>query len=98
MQALAMGGYGGYVWSAFGFTLISMIGLLWLSWRAQRRRADELAALRSIVRSGSGSDTAGRTPPRRLVATRPARSQSVATPSAEPGSRGFAASGPSSGT
>lgn len=95
-----MGGYGGYVWAAFGFTLISMIGLLWLSWRAQRRRADELAALRSIVRSGvrSGSDTAGRTPPRRLVATRPGRSQSVATLSAEPGSRGLAASGPSSGT
>lgn len=100
MQALAMGGYGGYVWGAFGFTLISMIGLLWQSWRAQRRRADELAALRSTVRSGGrrDSDTTDGAPPRRLVATRPTISQSLATPPAEPGPHGFAASGPSTGT
>ena len=68
MGALTMGGYGGYVWSAFGFAVLSMGGLLWQSWRAQARRAQELQALRSTVRGGEG--TPGRRP-RRLVAIKP---------------------------
>jgi heme exporter protein CcmD len=75
VQALAMGGYGGYVWAAFGFTLISMVTLLWQSWRAQQRRADELAALRHTVRAsrpGQGSAPAAAATGRRLVATKPA--------------------------
>lgn len=64
-EMLSMGGYGGYVWAAFGFTIVVMTGLLWQSWRAQRRRAAELAELRSTIRGGSR-------PRRRLVATRPA--------------------------
>jgi heme exporter protein CcmD len=63
-----MGGYGGYVWSAFGFALISMGGLLWQSWRAQARRSEELKSLRSTIR-GSSDLSERRT--RRLVATRP---------------------------
>jgi heme exporter protein CcmD len=73
LQALAMGGYGGYVWAAFGFTLISMIALLWHSWRAQQRRADELATLRSAVRGGRPGqlDAQAATTGRRLVAAKP---------------------------
>lgn len=105
VQALAMGGYGGYVWAAFGFTLISMIGLLWQSWRAQQQRAEELAALRSTVRgaarrSGEQPDDA---PTRRLVATKPMGRNAIAPsePSIEPvppGGHGFATSRPPSGT
>jgi heme exporter protein CcmD len=76
-----MGGYGGYVWTAFGFTLLSMGGLLWQSWRAQARRTEELKALRSTVRGG-GEDSVERRP-RRLVATKPDTvpdSDSLATP------------------
>lgn len=103
MQALAMGGYGGYVWAAFGFTLISMIGLLWQSWRAQHRRTGELAALRSTVRgSGRGARPQGEQPaetaPRRLVATKPARRGGDAAEPEAPPAPGFAATRPSSGT
>ena len=64
-----MGGYGGYVWSAFGFALVSMGGLLWQSWRAQARRTTELTALRSKLRGAA--DPGVRRQPRRLVATKP---------------------------
>lgn len=75
MQALAMGGYGAYVWAAFGFTLISMVALLWQSWRAQQRRTDELAAMRNAVRArrpGQASSPVAEASSRRLVATKPA--------------------------
>lgn len=81
-----MGGYGGYVWSAFGFALISMAGLLWLSWRAQARRSEELRALRESLRGRTAGDAV--LPPRRLVATEPesrARPDSLATPGSAPG-------------
>ena len=106
MQALAMGGYGGYVWAAFGFTLISMIGLLWQSWRAQQRRADELASLRSTVRGGAPRplEPVDGPPARRLVATKPAKAlPQTATRQADgPGDvaapHGFAASRRPSGS
>jgi len=82
-----MGGYGGYVWSAFGFALISMGGLLWQSWRAQARRTEELKALRSTIRGAAGATTARQ--PRRLVATKP---------EGEPGADNFASPGSASGT
>ncbi|HRY24041.1 MAG: heme exporter protein CcmD [Geminicoccaceae bacterium] len=65
MEFIEMGGYGGYVWSAFGFTLVLTLGLAWQSWRQQRQRGTELMELRRRVRSGD----AGR-PVRRLVAVR----------------------------
>lgn len=52
-----MGGYGAYVWSAWGFAALAMIALLVQSLRLARRRTAELEELRSRMR------TAGR--PRR---------------------------------
>ena len=51
-EFLAMGGYAGYVWSAFGFTFVVMIGLLVQSWRLARRRERELSELRARLRPG----------------------------------------------
>ena len=47
---LAMGGYGAFVWSAFGVTALILLGLLWQSVRAAKAREAELAQLRSVVR------------------------------------------------
>ncbi|UPQ87194.1 heme exporter protein CcmD [Vibrio sinaloensis] len=41
---LAMGGYAGYVWSAFGITFAAMITLLWVSVRRGRRLLSEVQA------------------------------------------------------
>jgi heme exporter protein D len=48
----AMGGYGAYVWPAFGFAVAVLLGLLWQSWRAARSRDVELEQLRRLVRPG----------------------------------------------
>ena len=48
----AMGGYGAYVWPAFGFAAAVLTGLLWQSWRAARSREAELEPLRRMVRPG----------------------------------------------
>lgn len=47
-----MGGYGAYVWSAFGFAALVLVGLLVQSWRAASRREAELERLRRTVRAG----------------------------------------------
>ncbi len=47
---LAMGGYAAFVWPAFGFAAVVLIGLLAQSWRAARRREAELEQLRRAVR------------------------------------------------
>lgn len=39
---LAMGGYGAYVWSAFGVSLGSLVVLFAASWQQSRRRRAEL--------------------------------------------------------
>jgi heme exporter protein D len=44
---LDMGGYGGYVWPAFGITVLVLLGLLLASLRSLRAREDALAALQS---------------------------------------------------
>jgi heme exporter protein D len=49
----AMGGYGAYVWPAFGFAAAVLLGLLWHSWRAARGGEAELEQLRRIARPGS---------------------------------------------
>jgi len=41
-----MGGYGAYVWAAFGTTIVLLAALLWQSWRFARKRTAELEALR----------------------------------------------------
>lgn len=86
-----MGGYGGYVWSAFGFALISMGGLLWQSWRAQARRSEELKNLRSTVRGASEASSGHR--PRRLVTTKPG-----AEPDTRPDAESLASPGSASGS
>ena len=48
----AMGGYGAYVWPAFGFAAAVLLGLLWQSWRAARSREAELEQLRRLARPG----------------------------------------------
>ena len=45
-----MGGYGPYVWAAFGFAALVLVALLLQSWRAARRRQAELDQLRHMVR------------------------------------------------
>jgi heme exporter protein D len=49
-EFLAMGGYAAYVWAAFGFAALVLLGLLVQSWRAARRRQAELDRLRHIAR------------------------------------------------
>ena len=51
-EFFAMGGYGAYVWPAFGFAAAVLLGLLGQSWRAARSRAAELERLRRLVRPG----------------------------------------------
>jgi heme exporter protein D len=46
-EFLAMGGYGAYVWSAFGFTMVVLAGLLWQSIRFARKQAHLLARLQA---------------------------------------------------
>ena len=58
---LSMGGYGAYVWSAFGFAAVLMVALLWHSITAARGRQVELEELRQRVR------------PRREARTKPLR-------------------------
>jgi heme exporter protein D len=51
-EFLAMGGYAAYVWSAFGFALVVLLGLLAQSWKAAHQREAELDQLRQLVRAG----------------------------------------------
>lgn len=66
-QLLAMGGYGAYVWAAFGITAVIMAGLFWQSGRAARKEAVVFERLRELQRAQA---------PRRrrpLVAERPSQ-------------------------
>lgn len=40
-----MGGYGAFIWPAYGVVALLMIGFWLAAWRDLRRRRDELAAL-----------------------------------------------------
>jgi len=42
---IAMGGYAGFVWPAYGVAVIVLGGLAALSWRRHRRSGDALARL-----------------------------------------------------
>jgi heme exporter protein D len=59
-----MGGYGAFVWSAYGFATIVLVGLFVQSWRGARRKEAELAELRLRVRPARAR------PARPLVARR----------------------------
>jgi len=45
-----MGGYGGYVWPAWGVAVLVMGGLALSAWRTLRARERELELLRQAVR------------------------------------------------
>lgn len=49
-EFLSMGGYGAYVWSAFGFTALLMIVLLVQSWLGARRKEREFEELKRTMR------------------------------------------------
>jgi heme exporter protein D len=44
-EFFAMGGYAGFIWSAYGGAALILIGLLVLSWKDLRARQAEVAAL-----------------------------------------------------
>ncbi len=51
----SMGGYGGYVWSAYGISFVVLAALIFKSWR------DYLSAKRRVRELGEGPEK-GRTP------------------------------------
>ena len=52
---LAMGGYAGYVWAAYGFAALVLIALLVQSWRGALRREAELEQVRRLARPARAS-------------------------------------------
>jgi heme exporter protein D len=62
-EFFAMGGYAAYVWPAFGFAALVLVGLLAQSWAASRRREAEFEQLRRL----SGPQRRGRPEARRPV-------------------------------
>ena len=49
-QFLAMGGYGAYIWPAYGIAVVILLALLIDSLRSARHREAQLAALRKTRR------------------------------------------------
>jgi heme exporter protein D len=47
-EYLAMGGYGAFIWPAYGVAAILMVGVLILSWKSMRQRE----ALVEVLRAG----------------------------------------------
>jgi len=43
----AMGGYGAFIWPAYGGAAILMAGILIMSWRSMRRREELVETLRA---------------------------------------------------
>jgi len=48
-EFLAMGGYAGFVWPAYGLSAAVMIGLLVAAWRRLRRAEADLARVRGAT-------------------------------------------------
>lgn len=42
---LAMGGYGAFIWPAYGVSLLALIAIVWQSWAAWRAAKKKLDAL-----------------------------------------------------
>lgn len=42
---LAMGGYGAFIWPAYGVSALALIGIAWQSWAAWRAAKKKLDAL-----------------------------------------------------
>ena len=73
----AMGGYGAYVWAAFGFAGVVLIGLLVQSLAQARRREHEFERLRAVARPAQRTARPART----------ARRAAPASAGAAPGER-----------
>ena len=41
-EIIHMGGYGNYVWSAFGLTFVVLLATVWLTKRSQQQTRDRL--------------------------------------------------------
>jgi heme exporter protein D len=78
---LAMGGYGAYVWSAYGFAAAVLIALLVQSWRSARRREAEFEQVRRVARPARASRAKLR-PAQASVANPPRRAE-LAHPTTE---------------
>ncbi len=50
-EFLAMGGYGPYVWAAYGFSLAALVALFWQSWYRARKRTAEAERIKAERRS-----------------------------------------------
>jgi heme exporter protein D len=61
-QFFAMGGYAAYVWPAFGFAALVLVGLLAQSWYAARRREAEFEQLKRLAGPQRRSRSAARRP------------------------------------
>jgi heme exporter protein D len=46
-EYLAMGGYGAFIWPAYGVAAILMVGVLILSWKSMRQREALVEELRA---------------------------------------------------
>jgi heme exporter protein D len=46
-EFIAMGGYGAFIWPAYGVAAILMAGVLILSWKGMRRREALVESLRA---------------------------------------------------
>ncbi len=58
ISALAhMGGYGGYVWPAYGISILVLLGVLVASVMGARSAEAELEALQRIRRANRGTET-----------------------------------------
>jgi len=49
-EFLAMGGYGAFIWPAYGAAAILMVGVLVMSWRSMRQREALVSSLRASRR------------------------------------------------
>ncbi len=66
----AMGGYGAFIWPAYGVSALALIGIVWQSWAAWRAASKKLDALESgtahealdLCRAGCGFLVAGHRP------------------------------------
>jgi len=55
-EFLAMGGYGAYVWSAYGITALVLVANALAAWRGERRALAELQ--RRLSGAGADNDPA----------------------------------------
>ncbi len=51
-EFFAMGGYGAFIWPAYGAAAILLAGLVILSWKSMRRREAQVELLRAGRRKG----------------------------------------------